>query len=183
MTERRLAFRKASIYNVSNRMTRHGYDHEHHGGHGPRGRRFFRSGELHLVLLALVAQRPQHGYELMAELEALFGPRYTPSPGSIYPALSALEAEGLVEADEDGGKKVFSVTPVGAQALTRRERMLAAVEVRTGVRLSGDALEPALSRLVARARAVASKVNHGEAERVLEDAGNRIEELAKETER
>ena len=64
---------------------------------GARSRRFFRSGELHLVLLALIGERPQHGYELMADLTARFGPGYRASPGSIYPALTALEAEGLWE--------------------------------------------------------------------------------------
>lgn len=155
--------------------------HRHgHGWHDGRGRRFFRSGELHLVLLALLAQRPQHGYELMSELDLLFGPAYTPSPGSIYPALGALEAEGLVKAREEGDRKVFSVTPVGSRALADREGMLAAVEARTGARLSGGALEPALSRLVARVRTVASKVDHGEAERVLDEAGDRVEAMSKE---
>ena len=68
-----------------------------------RSRRFFRSGELHLVLLALLGSRPQHGYELLSELAARFGPAYQPSPGSVYPALSALEAEGLLLAEDDGG--------------------------------------------------------------------------------
>ncbi|MBI2168368.1 MAG: PadR family transcriptional regulator [Actinobacteria bacterium] len=163
-------------------MARHWHDHEHHGlhdheWHGRRGRRFFRSGELHLVLLALLAQRPQHGYDLMNELEVLFGPAYTPSPGSIYPALSGLEAEGLIRAEAEGDRKVFSVTEMGRRALVDRERVLAAVEARTGARLSGGALEPALNRLVARVRAVASKVDHAAVEVVLDEAGDRVEGL------
>ena len=71
-----------------------------------RSRRFFRSGELHLVLLALLAARPQHGYELLAELDSRFGPRYRASPGSVYPALSALEAERLVDVRDDGDRRV-----------------------------------------------------------------------------
>ena len=169
-------------------MATHRHDHDHQGLHGhewrgPRGRRFFRSGELHLVLLALVAERPQHGYELMAALEALFGPRYTPSPGSIYPALAALDAEGLIEAREDTGKKIFTATGIGREALIRRYQMLVTLEARTGVRLSAGALEPALSRFLARARAVASEVDHLEVERVIEEAGDRIEALAKERDR
>lgn len=164
---------------MEHRAGRHGR-HEDDHWHGGRARRFFRSGELHLVLLALLAQRPQHGYDLMAELDARFGPDYRPSPGSIYPALSALEAEGLVDATTEGDKNVFTVTAVGKQALGDRARLLAAVEARTGVRLAGDALEPALSRLVARVRAVASSVDAAEAETVLDDAGRRIEALARE---
>lgn len=164
---------------MEHRAGRHGR-HEDSHWQGGRGRRFFRSGELHLVLLALLAQRPQHGYDLMAELDARFGPEYRPSPGSIYPALSALEAEGLVDAEAEGDKKVFTVTAVGKQALEDRARLLATVEARTGIRLAGDALEPALSRLVARVRAVASDVDIAAAESVLNEAGDRLEALARE---
>ena len=59
-------------------------------------KQFFMPGELPLVLLALIAGRPQGGYELMGELERRYGPAYRPSPGSVYPALSALRAEQLV---------------------------------------------------------------------------------------
>jgi len=168
-------------------MSRHRDRHDRHDRpdgsesahwHGGRGRRFFRSGELPLVLLALVAQRPQHGYELMAELDARFGPAYRPSPGSIYPALSALEAEGLLAAREEGDKKVFSATDPGRKALTERAAMLAAIEARTGVRLAAAELEPALSRLVARVRAVASQVDVGAAEAALDAVGSEIEGLA-----
>lgn len=164
-------------------MGKHWHDHDHdglheHDWHGRRGRRFFRSGELHLVLLALVAQRPQHGYDLMNELEILFGPAYKPSPGSIYPALTALEAEGLIEAAEDGDRKVYSVTGVGTTALADRKSGLAVVEARTGARLSGGAVEPALNRLVARVRAAASGVEPAAVERILDEAGDRVERLA-----
>ncbi len=48
-------------------------------------RRFFRYGELHLVVLSLLARRPMHGYELMGELSRLFGPAYRPSSGQRVP--------------------------------------------------------------------------------------------------
>jgi DNA-binding PadR family transcriptional regulator len=168
-------------------MARHWHDHDHQGLHdhdlvggrrGPRGRRFFRSGELHLVLLSLLAQRPQHGYDLMAELRVRFGPAYTPSPGAIYPALTALEAEKLVEAREEGDRKVYSVTTLGQKALLEREHMLAEVEARTGARLSSGALEPALTRLLARVRSVASKVDHAQVEQILDETGDHVEALA-----
>jgi DNA-binding PadR family transcriptional regulator len=145
--------------------------------HTRRGSRFFRSGELHLVLLALLAERPQHGYELMGALEAAFGPAYTPSPGSIYPALGALETEALIDGRAEGERKVFSVTELGREALAERLRMLADVEARTGARLTGGAIEPALGRLVARVRSVASRVDIGEVEKVLDEAGDRVEAL------
>lgn len=140
----------------------------------------FRSGELHLVLLALIAERAQHGYDLMAELEIRLDGAYTPSPGSIYPALSALEAEGLVEAREEGDRRVFSITETGRAALADRARMLAAVETRTGMRLSDDAVGSALDRLGQRAWAVSSDVGADSVVEVLRDAEGRLDELEKE---
>lgn len=110
-------------------------------------RRFFRHGELPLVLLALVAEHPKHGYEIMAELTRLFGPSYRASPGSIYPAIEALEAEGLIEGEARAGKKVYRSTAAGDDALQARSELLAALELRTGVRLErGASLEPLLAR-------------------------------------
>ena len=48
-------------------------------------KQFFMPGELPLVLLSLIAGRPQGGDELMGELERRYGPVYRPSPGSVYP--------------------------------------------------------------------------------------------------
>ena len=63
-------------------------------------------GELPLVLLALLAERSQGGYELLGELDRRFAPAYRPSPGSVYPALSAFRAERLVEQDRSGAERL-----------------------------------------------------------------------------
>jgi DNA-binding PadR family transcriptional regulator len=143
-----------------------------------RPRRFFRSGELHLVLLALVGERPRHGYELMSELTARFGPEYKPSPGSIYPALTALEEEDLVVSEDDGDRRVYRLSPVGARALEDRRAVLAKVEARTGTRFGPGSLEPALADLAARVRAVAHLVDEDEALQILDATAGRIEELS-----
>jgi DNA-binding PadR family transcriptional regulator len=144
-------------------------------------RRFFRHGELPLVLLALLSQRPRHGYQLMAELTRLFGPRYRPSPGSIYPAIEALEAEGLIEGGGDnpnGGKTVYANTAAGEEALESRNELLAELEVRTGVRLGqGDALEPLLARFKARLAPLSGHVDPRAAAAVLDRAASEIEAL------
>ncbi len=57
-----------------------------------------------------------HGYELITELEARSSGRWRPSPGSIYPALSRMEEQGLVTAAEIDDKKVFSLTDRGREA-------------------------------------------------------------------
>ena len=98
-------------------------------------RRFFKHGELPLVLLALVAENPRHGYEIMHELTRLFGPRYRASPGSVYPAIEALQTEGLIEGRASGDRTVYRITKPGRRALEDRADSLAVLELRVGVRL------------------------------------------------
>jgi DNA-binding PadR family transcriptional regulator len=141
-------------------------------------RRFFRHGELPLVLLALVSERPKHGYEIMADLTRLFGPRYRASPGSIYPAIEALETEGLIHGEAAGGKKVYRLTTDGDEALLARGELLAALELRTGARLApGDSLEPVLARFKARIAPLSGRVDVDAVTAVLERAAAEIENL------
>ncbi len=141
-------------------------------------RRFFRHGELPLVLLALVSERPKHGYEIMADLTRLFGPHYRASPGSIYPAIEALEAEGLIEGEAVSGKKVYRSTPAGDGALQTRDELVAALELRTGVRLGrDDSLDPVLARFNARVRPLSGRVDVDAATAVLDRAAAEIENL------
>jgi DNA-binding PadR family transcriptional regulator len=141
-------------------------------------RRFFRHGELPLVLLALLADRPMHGYEVMSELTRLFGPRYRPSPGSVYPAVEALEAEGLIEGEARGGRTTYRATDVGAAALADREDDLAALELRTGARVRrSDSLEPTLARFKARLVPLSGRVDADAVAAVLDRAAAEIESL------
>ncbi len=80
---------------------------------GPGSGRFFGPGELRLALLALIAERPGHGYELMSRLEDRCGGAYRPSAGAVYPTLQQLEDEALVRLEIDSGRKVFHPTPTG----------------------------------------------------------------------
>jgi DNA-binding PadR family transcriptional regulator len=141
-------------------------------------RRFFRHGELPLVLLALAAEQPRNGYEIMGELARLFGPRYRPSPGSIYPAIEALEAEGLIAGERSDGKTTYRTTGAGDDALAERREPLAALELRTGTRLGrGDSLEAAVARLRARLAPLSGRVDPEAVATVLERAANEIEGL------
>jgi DNA-binding PadR family transcriptional regulator len=70
--------------------------------------------------LALLDDRPMHGYEMIQELEERTGGRWTPSAGSIYPTLQLLEDEGLVTAEEVDGRKVYSLTETGQEAAPER---------------------------------------------------------------
>ena len=78
------------------------------GGFGPRGPRAARGD-----VLALLAEEPRNGYQLMQEIEERSGGVWRPSPGAIYPALSQLEDEGLVTATKQGSGRTFELTDEG----------------------------------------------------------------------
>jgi len=85
----------------------------HREGRGPgRARR----GDVRAAVLALLSERPMHGYEMIQELETRTGGVWKPSPGSVYPTLAMLEDEGLVQSQTVAGKKLFELTPAGAEA-------------------------------------------------------------------
>ncbi len=78
-------------------------------GRGPKVGR----GDVRAAILALLAEEPMHGYQIITELTDRSGGVWQPSPGSVYPTLQALEDQGLVTADKAEGKRVFSLTDQG----------------------------------------------------------------------
>ena len=85
----------------------------------------FESGEVKFVILRMLAEKPRHGYEIIRALEEKFGGMYTPSPGTVYPTLQLLEDEGYVRVVvEEGGKKVYHVTPEGERYLEEHRDLL-----------------------------------------------------------
>src|SRR5919108_740961 len=87
------------------------------GSRGPRARR----GDVRAALLALLAEEPRNGYQLMQEIERRSEGVWRPSPGSVYPALQQLEDEGLVRVDETDGRKLFHLTDAGREAAAAAE--------------------------------------------------------------
>ncbi len=141
-------------------------------------KRFFRHGELPLVLLALLAERPRHGYEILAELKRLFGPVYRPSPGSVYPAIEALDNEGLIDGQTHDGRTTYRVTAAGEQAIEERRDALATLEVRTGARFGdGDSIESLLDHFRARLLPLSGRVDPQAIAAVLQRAAADIESL------
>ncbi|MEX2100505.1 MAG: PadR family transcriptional regulator, partial [Acidimicrobiia bacterium] len=118
--------------------------------------RFFRHGELPLVLLGLFEGEPMHGYQVLGELARVFGDAYKPSAGSVYPAIRALQQDGLIGAASAGRRSVYSLTDLGHRVLRDRGEELAAVEVRAGVHVrSATSVDGALDRFAARAHSLA----------------------------
>jgi DNA-binding PadR family transcriptional regulator len=69
------------------------------------------------ALLALLAERPMHGYEMISELAERTGGAWVPSPGAVYPALQLLTDKGLVDSETDGGRRQYMLTGTGRQAV------------------------------------------------------------------
>jgi len=90
-----------------------GFLHEMGEAAGQRARR----GDVRLGVLRLLAERPMHGYQIISELGERSGGAWKPSAGSVYPTLQMLADEGLVLAQEEGGKRVFQLTDAGRSAL------------------------------------------------------------------
>jgi DNA-binding PadR family transcriptional regulator len=89
------------------------------GGQGFRTGRKLGSGELQLLVLALLAEKPCHGYEIIKALEERSGGFYAPSPGMVYPALTYLEEIGHATVQPDGAKKLYSITEEGRAHLEK----------------------------------------------------------------
>ena len=88
----------------------------HRGRGGPRARR----GDIRAAALALLAEKPMHGYEMIQEIEERSGGFWRPSAGSIYPTLQLLEDEGLIVGEETEGKRRFTLTEQGQEQADER---------------------------------------------------------------
>ena len=120
------------------REDRDGFEKRPGRERGGRGPRVFAPGDLKLLLLALIAEQPAHGYDLIRKIEGLFDGAYCPSPGVIYPTLTFLEESELVTGDAQAGKKLYTVTEAGRASLL--EKTVALDGVRTRIEVSKRSL-------------------------------------------
>lgn len=75
-------------------------------------------GEVRSAVLALLAERPMHGYQIIREIEERSGGSWKPSAGSVYPTLQLLADEGLIRAEESNGRKIYSLTEAGRESVS-----------------------------------------------------------------
>src|SRR5580658_7317859 len=87
------------------------------GGPGFRAARILASGDLQLIILALLSEKPRHGYEIIKQIEEHSSGTYTPSPGMVYPALTYLEEMGYAASETEGTKKLYRISEAGAEHL------------------------------------------------------------------
>jgi len=103
---------------------RHGFGG---GGDMIRAGRMLATGDLRLIALALIAEQPRHGYEIIKVLEDKTEGWYSPSPGIVYPTLTFLEEAGYVTAQTEGAKKLYTITDEGRAYLTENRDVVDAV--------------------------------------------------------
>ena len=173
------------------RMFMHGYGpHEewmgHHGAFGPfgpgrppmppgpwghrgRGRGRRGRGDVRAAILALLAERPMHGYEMIQELEARTGGVWRPSPGSVYPTLQLLEDEGLIAGEEAEGRRRFTLTEAGRAEAERQGQGQAPWEqVTAGVAPAAWNLRDAIAQTAQAAWSVGAAGTEAQQTRALE---------------
>ena len=121
------------------------------GGPGRRARR----GDVRAAALALLSERPMHGYEMIQELEERTDGVWRPSPGAVYPALQLLEDQGLVVADAEAGKRLFSLTDAGREEAAKLGDRKPWDDVTAGIDPSQVRLRDALGPIAVAARQVA----------------------------
>ncbi|MET0726584.1 MAG: PadR family transcriptional regulator [Leifsonia sp.] len=72
-------------------------------------------GDVRAAVLALLAEQPMHGYQIIHEIEERSGGTWKPSAGSVYPTLQLLADEGLITAEESNGRKTYRLTDAGRE--------------------------------------------------------------------
>jgi len=80
-------------------------------------------GDVRAAILAVLAEGPRNGYQIMSEIEERSGGAWRPSPGAVYPALSQLADEGLIAGEESGGRRTFSLTAAGRAYVEQNPEM------------------------------------------------------------
>ncbi len=142
-----------------------------------RAGRMLGQGDLRLIALALIAEQPRHGYDIIKVFEEKTSGAYSPSPGIVYPTLTYLEEAGYLTSQADGSKRLYTITAEGRAHLTENrafadallERLAAAGErfARRRDETDDGRHGPRVPRLV---RAALENLREVAAERLKDDA-------------
>jgi DNA-binding PadR family transcriptional regulator len=167
--------RHARHHHGERHVERHAHRHGRRGHDWDFGGRRFESGhragrgDVRAAVLALLNEQPMHGYQIIQELAERSSGAWTPSPGSVYPALQLLQDQGLVTASEADGKRVFSLTDSGrAEAASRGEAPLPWETAARGARVGFRQLRELISQVHAATHQVAAAGSDAQVERAAE---------------
>ncbi|WP_064719986.1 helix-turn-helix transcriptional regulator [Proteus hauseri] len=160
-------------------------------GQGRQLKRMFDHGDLRVLLLSMIANKPSHGYEIIRGIDEASSGLYVPSPGVIYPTLTLLEEQDLVVANiAEKGRKNYSITPEGSAFLAEHQQIAQNIQTKLAYArdLSQNAggvseeIESAVGKLkaVLRHKLVLKELSVEKAERIasiLNDAVEKIESI------
>jgi DNA-binding PadR family transcriptional regulator len=144
-------------------------------GRGRGGRRTKR-GNVRAAILALLNERPMHGYEMIQELESRTGGLWRPSPGSVYPTLQLLEDEGLISGEQSSGKRLFALAEAG-RAEAQAQQAPPWAEITEDAGEAATHVQTAIGQLMMALRQVMHAGSEEQRERALEvinDARRRL---------
>jgi DNA-binding PadR family transcriptional regulator len=146
------------------------------------------NGDLRLLVLDLLSERPRHGYEIIKALEERVGGGYSPSPGVVYPTLSMLEDLGQAAvAEARAGRKLYALTPEGEAALDVQRPVVEGILARLAAGAGRGAPPPRVQRAMenlaaaVRLRLQAGPLGEAEARAIadlLDTAARGVEEVA-----
>jgi DNA-binding PadR family transcriptional regulator len=155
---------------------------------------FFARGAVKFVILEMLQEKPQHGYEIMKGIESRGDGFYTPSPGAIYPTLQMLEEMGYVVSHTAGNKKIYEITAEGKLYLAENKENMENVFPAPGEMPFANKLEPDVRDTLEELRNLAGTVVRGgraprrlrpeqykEIQKVLKQARIDIEAVIKKT--
>lgn len=95
---------------------------------GPKVRRGdVRTAIVDVLRRARVVDEPINGYQVIQEISELSNGEWRPSPGSVYPTIQQLQDEGLVETDDERGRRTIRLTDEGVAWATDHDDELMAV--------------------------------------------------------
>lgn len=89
--------------------------------------KFLERGDIRLLILDSILEKPAHGYHIMASISKRFYEVYKPSPGIIYPTLQSLCEDGMIKCDEGTKKKVYAITSKGEKYLKQNKKRLESI--------------------------------------------------------
>ena len=123
----------------------------------PRGPRV-RRGDVRVAILAVLADEPLNGYQVIQQIAERTDGAWRPSPGSVYPTISQLEDEGLIEGDDERGRRTLRLSEAGREYLATHADEVAGVwapfeseerrERRTGDVADYASLKPEIGRVM-----------------------------------
>ncbi len=144
--------------------------HDHRGRRGGRGgpegrgRGRIHRGDVRTAILLALADEPMHGYQIMQAISDRTGGAWRPSPGAVYPTIAQLEDEGLVTTQEEGGRRLVTLTPEGRMYVEERSARLGDPFAGFTDRPAGPDLRGPLHELQTAARQIVTSGSAGQVE-------------------